>query len=65
MLIVVFYQVHESDTAGHGHEDGKSGRKPWHEAWHAAWHGRPGKVIKVTLGMDPDKDFILYILCRR
>lgn len=34
--------VHESDTAGHGHEDGEPRRQPWHEARHAAWHGRTG-----------------------
>lgn len=38
--------VHESDEAGHGHEDGEHGRKPRHEtrhtARHAARHGRTG-----------------------
>lgn len=39
-------EVHESDAAGHGTEDGEPRRQSWHEAWHAAWHGRTGRCQK-------------------
>lgn len=43
-----FPEVHESDTAGHGLENGEPRRKPWHEARHAAWHGRTGRCQKLV-----------------
>lgn len=48
-LFIYFCQVYESDTAGHGDEDGEPRREPWHEAWHAAWHGRTGRLLKLLL----------------
>lgn len=42
-FFLFFSKVHESDAAGHAHEDGESRGQPWHETWHAAGHGRTSK----------------------